>query len=59
MSIETAHPAKFPDEIERLLGIEPALPPSLAGLDTKPEYYDNGPNDYSWFKDLLKRNYCS
>jgi threonine synthase len=55
VSIETAHPAKFPEEITRLLGIEPELPSALAGLDAKPEHYDKGPNDYGWFKDYLKR----
>ncbi len=54
VSIETAHPAKFPEEIRSLLGIEPELPPSLAGLDTKPEYYETGPADYRWFKDFLQ-----
>ena len=58
VSIETAHPAKFPDEIRKLLGIEPELPPSLAGLDAKPEHYENGPNDYSWFKDYLRKQFA-
>ena len=53
ISVETAHPAKFPDEVMRLLGVEPKLPPSLAGLDTKPELYEQGPNDYAWFRDFL------
>jgi threonine synthase len=55
ISIETAHPAKFPEEIQRLLGVDPPLPPSLAGLDAKPEHYEHGPNDYGWFKDFLQR----
>jgi threonine synthase len=55
ISIETAHPAKFPDEIRSLLGIEPELPPALAGLDAKTEHFDKGPNEYGWFKDFLKR----
>ena len=37
VSVETAHPAKFPEEIQALLGIDPELPPSLAGLEAKPE----------------------
>jgi threonine synthase len=55
ISIETAHPAKFPEEIQRLLNVDPPLPPSLAGLDTKAEHYEKGPNDYGWFSDFLKR----
>jgi threonine synthase len=57
ISIETAHPAKFPDEIKRLLGVDPPLPPSLAGLDAKPEHYEKGPNDYSWFREFLTRKF--
>ncbi|MGQ9708151.1 MAG: threonine synthase [bacterium] len=55
IAIETAHPAKFPEEIKSLLGIEPELPASLAGLDAKPEVYETGPADYNWFKEFLKR----
>jgi len=57
ISIETAHPAKFPEEIQRLLGVDPPLPPSLAGLDAKPEHYDKGPNDYPWFRESLTRKF--
>ena len=57
ISIETAHPAKFPEEIRRLLGVDPPLPPSLAGLDAKPEQYEHGPNDYDWFKNFLARKF--
>lgn len=57
ISIETAHPAKFPEEIQRLLSVDPPLPPSLAGLDTKPEHYEKGPNDYGWFSDFLNRKF--
>lgn len=55
IAIETAHPAKFPEEISRLLKIEPEPPEALAGLDEKPEHYDTGPADYQWFKDYLKK----
>jgi len=57
ISIETAHPAKFPEEIQRLLGVDPPLPPSLEGLDAKPEHYEKGPNDYEWFKECLARQF--
>ncbi len=55
ISIETAHPAKFPEEIQRLLGIDPALPRALEGLDERPEYYDKGPNEYGWFREYLRQ----
>ena len=35
VSLETAHPAKFPAEITELLGIEPELPPSMRELDAR------------------------
>ena len=35
VSLETAHPAKFPDEIRELLDINPDLPPSLADIDRR------------------------
>ncbi|HOF06366.1 MAG TPA: threonine synthase [Syntrophales bacterium] len=35
VSLETAHPAKFPAEITELLGIEPELPPSMKGLNER------------------------
>ena len=53
ISLETAHPAKFPDEIQRLLGIVPTLPKSLEGLDGKKEIYEELPNNYPDFKEYL------
>ncbi len=41
----TAHPAKFPDAVERAIGIRPALPPALADLYDRPEDYRAVPND--------------
>ena len=56
---ETAHPAKFPDEIEKILGIKPETPPSLARLDTLNEDFDRLDADYKSFRDYLLRNYSS
>jgi threonine synthase len=53
VSLETAHPAKFPEEIERLIGIVPPLPKSLEGLDGKQEVYGNLANNYRDFKKYL------
>lgn len=53
ISIETAHPAKFPEEITKIMGIEPDMPPSLADLDKKEEHYLSINNDYNQFKKLL------
>jgi threonine synthase len=53
VSIETAHPAKFPEEIRALLGFDPELPASLAGLDARAEHYGTLVADYGAFRDLL------
>jgi threonine synthase len=57
ISLETAHPAKFPEEIQRILGIDPELPPSLQGIDDKPEQYGHIENNYSKFKEYLLANF--
>jgi threonine synthase len=33
----TAHPAKFPDAVQRATGVSPPLPPRLADLFDRPE----------------------
>jgi len=43
--LATAHPAKFPDAVERATGTRPALPDGLAGLFERPERYDVLPAD--------------
>lgn len=53
--LETAHPAKFPDEIEAALGFTPDVPPALAALDRLPEDYDRLDADYDRFRDYLLR----
>lgn len=43
--LSTAHPAKFPDAMEAVLGERPQLPPRLASLMTDPERMTALPND--------------
>ena len=57
VSLETAHPAKFPEEIQKMLGLDPVLPPSLEGLDGLEESFDRIPNDYAHFKEYLTSRY--
>ncbi|MCD4651487.1 MAG: threonine synthase [Candidatus Cloacimonetes bacterium] len=57
ISLETAHPAKFPEQIQAILGLDPKLPPSLQGLETKKEQFDELDNTYEAFKAYLKKNY--
>lgn len=57
ISLETAHPAKFPEQIVKLLGFDPELPESLEGIEAKKEKYDSIGLDYSHFKKYLLKNY--
>ncbi len=59
VSVETAHPAKFPEEIRALLGFDPPLPPSLAGLEGRPERYGHLTTDYAAFRSALLRLFPS
>ncbi len=47
VSFETAHPAKFPEEISNILNINPEIPDSLAGLDKLKEEYETIDANYS------------
>jgi threonine synthase len=55
LSVETAHPAKFPEEIERLLGFAPEVPPSLRGIEEGSESFATLPADYAAFKAFLSK----
>lgn len=57
ISLETAHPAKFPEQIIEILGLDPELPPSLAGLEEKAEHFDELINNYVVFRDFLLKNF--
>ena len=35
ISLETAHPAKFPDELRQIINVDPPLPESLIGIHGK------------------------
>jgi len=45
VALATAHPAKFPDAVERATGIRPALPPALAEIMERRERITTLPND--------------
>jgi threonine synthase len=57
ISVETAHPAKFPEEIERLLGFSPEAPSSLAEVERKTEQFSTMPVDYGSFHKLICERY--
>ena len=52
--LATAHPAKFPDAVERATGIRPALPPRLADLFERSERVDDLPNDLATVQDHIR-----
>jgi threonine synthase len=45
VTLATAHPAKFPDAVERATGIRPRLPARLADLMDRQEHFTELPND--------------
>jgi len=47
VALACAHPAKFPDAVERATGIRPPLPGHLADLYDRPERIHSVPNDVS------------
>lgn len=51
--LETAHPAKFPEAIERVLGFSPEVPPAIARIEQAPEDYDTLAPDYPAFREYL------
>ncbi|MCM8768017.1 MAG: threonine synthase [Candidatus Omnitrophica bacterium] len=53
ISIETAHPGKFPEVIEKILGFEPEIPKELKNLISKKEKYTILENSYKELKDFL------
>ncbi len=55
--LETAHPAKFPEEIRNLLNFDPRAPASLASLDRLSEDYDQLDTDYPAFRNYLLTRY--
>jgi len=57
VSLETAHPAKFPEQIIGILSFDPELPESLKGIEEKEESYEKIENNYKSFKKFLKVNY--
>ena len=54
IALATAHPAKFPDAVEKATGRRPALPPALANLFDLPERFTKLPNDLDQVKRFLK-----
>ncbi|MGA2780570.1 MAG: threonine synthase [Smithella sp.] len=54
--LETAHPAKFPEEIQKLLGLTMPLPESMKDLDQRKGSAVSITNNYDEFKNYLQKN---
>ncbi|NIA30694.1 MAG: threonine synthase [Actinobacteria bacterium] len=57
VTLETAHPAKFPEQIREILSVDPELPDSLAEVEKKQEAFVKMGNNYEDFREFLKRQY--
>jgi threonine synthase len=53
VTLATAHPAKFPDAVERASGIRPGLPPRMADLFDRAERVTRVPNDLAALESLV------
>jgi len=53
--LETANPAKFPEEIERMMNWSPDIPPAMAAALKLPEDFDRLDVDYEKFREYLVR----
>ncbi len=54
----TAHPAKFPDAIEKAVGSRPPLPPHLSNLYERDEKFIRAPNDLAAIETCV-RNFAN
>ncbi len=55
--LETANPAKFPEEIEKMMGWSPDIPPAMEAALKLPEDFDRMDADYEKFKAYLIQKY--
>jgi len=51
--VETANPAKFPEEVEKVVGWPPDVPPAMAAAIKLPEDFDRMSADYEKFRAYL------
>ena len=56
--LETANPAKFPEEIEKMMGWSPDIPVAMEATNKMPEDFDRLGADYEAFKAYLIRKHA-
>ena len=54
--LATAHPAKFPDAVEKATSIRPELPGHLADLLDRPEHAETLDNDFEAVRDYVRNH---
>ncbi len=54
--LATAHPAKFPDAVEKSIGIRPALPNHLSDLLSRKEFMSEQPNDLKLVQNFVQEH---
>jgi len=57
--LETANPAKFPEEIEKTFGWSPDVPPAMAAMIKLPEDFDRMGVDYGKFQEYLLKQHAA
>ena len=56
VTLSTAHPAKFPEAVEKVTGQHPALPTHMADLFERAEKYDHLDHDLDALKSYIRSN---
>ena len=56
--LETANPAKFPEEIERMMSWSPDIPPTMEAALKLPEDFDRMGANYEQFREYLKMSHA-
>lgn len=56
VALACAHPAKFPDAVEKATGIRPPLPAHMADLYDRKEFLTVLPNDMGQLQDFVRKN---
>ena len=57
ISLETAHPAKFPEEVQKIIKADPPVPHSLKVINDLTENYFPLTNNFGKLKEFILKNY--